>query len=53
MGNIFIGNDGVSIFVGSQEVQKIYQGPVEVYNPDPSGQSLSTPTETRTSLFDD
>lgn len=53
MGNIFIGDNESSIFIGSQEVQKIYQGTVEVYNPDPSGQSLSTPTEPRTSLFDD
>lgn len=53
MGNIFIGNDGVSIFIGTQEVQKIYEGSVEVYNPDPSGQALSTPENLRTSLFDD
>lgn len=41
MGNIKIGSDTSTIYVGNQEVSKIYQGTTKIFDTDPSGGSYA------------
>ena len=41
MGNIKIGSNTSTMYVGNQEVSKIYQGATKVFDTDPSGSAYA------------